>query len=125
MAIFDIWEVSLDETSNFQYIHEFFSPSFLLVHSCSFICFEYVYDLRIGVYNTLASKDCVKLLKPPKIQIPTPNTSFRICYHVHDFTPRSLHSQVTNSLILSWIGVSTLHHWMSKFNSGCNQMPIP
>jgi hypothetical protein len=22
---------------------------------------------------------CVKLLKPPKIQIPTPNTSFRIC----------------------------------------------
>jgi hypothetical protein len=32
---------------------------------------------RIGVYNTLASKICVKLLKPPKIQIPTPNTSFR------------------------------------------------
>jgi hypothetical protein len=31
--------------------------------------------LRIGVYNTLASKICVKLLKPPKIQIPTPNTS--------------------------------------------------
>ena len=25
---------------------------------------------------TLASKFCVKLLKPPKIQIPTPNTSF-------------------------------------------------
>jgi hypothetical protein len=35
--------------------------------------------LRIGVYNTLASKIYVKLLKPPKIQIPTPNTSFRIC----------------------------------------------
>jgi hypothetical protein len=35
--------------------------------------------LRIGVYNTLASKMCVKLLKPPKIQIPTPKTSFRIC----------------------------------------------
>ena len=31
----------------------------------------------------------------------------------HDFTPCSLHSQVINSLILSWIGVSTLalvHH---------------
>jgi hypothetical protein len=35
--------------------------------------------LRIGVYNTLASKLCVKLLKPPKIQIPMPNISFRIC----------------------------------------------
>jgi hypothetical protein len=34
--------------------------------------------LRIGVYNTLISKICVKLLKPPEIQIPTPNTSFRI-----------------------------------------------
>jgi hypothetical protein len=33
-------------------------------------------QLGIGVYNTLASKFCVKLLKPPKIQIPTPNTSF-------------------------------------------------
>jgi hypothetical protein len=32
--------------------------------------------LGIGVYNTLASKICVKLLKPPKILIPTPNTSF-------------------------------------------------
>jgi hypothetical protein len=30
--------------------------------------------LGIGVYNTLASKTCAKLLKPPKIQIPTPNT---------------------------------------------------
>jgi hypothetical protein len=35
--------------------------------------------LRIGVCNTLASKICVKLLKPPTIQIPTPGTSFRIC----------------------------------------------
>ena len=34
--------------------------------------------LGIGVHNTLASKSCVKLLKPPKIQILTPNTSFRI-----------------------------------------------
>jgi hypothetical protein len=36
-------------------------------------------QLGIGVYNTLASKICVKLLKPPKIQIPMPSTSFRIC----------------------------------------------
>jgi hypothetical protein len=56
--------------------------------------------LRIGVYNTLASKICVKLLKPPKLQIPTPSTSFRICEHIHDFTPGSLHSQVTNSLYI-------------------------
>jgi hypothetical protein len=33
--------------------------------------------LGIGVYNTLASKICVKLLKPPKIQIATPSTSFQ------------------------------------------------
>jgi hypothetical protein len=35
--------------------------------------------LRIGVDNTLVLKICVKLLKPPEIQIPTPNTSYRIC----------------------------------------------
>jgi hypothetical protein len=32
--------------------------------------------LIIGDYNTLASKICVKLLKPPKIQIPTPTLPF-------------------------------------------------
>jgi hypothetical protein len=36
-------------------------------------------QLGIGVHNTLASKICVKLLKPPKIQISMSNTSFRIC----------------------------------------------
>jgi hypothetical protein len=30
--------------------------------------------LGMGVYNTLASKICVKLLKSPEIQISTPNT---------------------------------------------------
>ena len=78
-AIFDIWEVSLDGTPNFFNIHELFSPSFVLLHSL-FLCFFWIsLWLRIGVYNTLASKFCVKLLKPPKIQIPMPNTSFRIC----------------------------------------------
>jgi hypothetical protein len=49
--------------------------------------------LRIGVYNTLASKICVKLLKPPKIQIPTPSlpfgiaNTFMISLHAH-CTPR-------------------------------------
>jgi hypothetical protein len=33
----------------------------------------------VSTYNTLASKINLKLLKPPKIQILTPNTSFRIC----------------------------------------------
>jgi hypothetical protein len=75
MVIFDIWEVSLDGTPNFQYIHELFLPSFLLLHGCSFVSFGYTYGSRIGVYNTLASNICVKLLKPPKIQIPTPSTS--------------------------------------------------
>jgi hypothetical protein len=51
----------------------------VLLHSCSFVSFGDTYGSRIGVYNTLASKICVKLLKPPKITIPTPNTSFRIC----------------------------------------------
>ena len=58
---------------------ELFSPSFVLLHSCSFVSFGYTYGSRIGVYNTLDSKICVKLLKPPKIPIPTPNTSFGIC----------------------------------------------
>jgi hypothetical protein len=39
MAIFDIWEVSLDGTPNFKNIHELFSPSFVLLQSCSFVSF--------------------------------------------------------------------------------------
>jgi hypothetical protein len=35
--------------------------------------------LGIAIQNTIASKNCVKLLKPPKTQIPTPITSFQIC----------------------------------------------
>jgi hypothetical protein len=50
------------------------------VASQLFLCLFWIsLWLGIGVYNTLASKICVKLHKPPKIQIPTPNTSFRIC----------------------------------------------
>jgi hypothetical protein len=56
----------------------FFSPSFMLLHSCSFVGFWISLRLEY-VYNTLASKICVKLLKPPKIQIPTLITSFWIC----------------------------------------------
>ena len=48
----------------------------IFVVSQLFLCLFWIsLWLRIGVYNTLASKICVKLLKPPKIQIPTPNTS--------------------------------------------------
>jgi hypothetical protein len=50
------------------------------VASQLFLCLFWIsLWLGIGVNNTLASKICVKLLKPPKIQIPMPNTSFRIC----------------------------------------------
>jgi hypothetical protein len=79
MAIFDIWEVSLDGTPIFLNMHGFFSPS-CSVASLLLLCLFWIsLWLRIGVYNTLASKICVKLLKPPKIQIPMPNTSFRMC----------------------------------------------
>jgi hypothetical protein len=40
MAISDIWEVSLDGTHNFSNIHELFSPSFVLLHNCSFVSFD-------------------------------------------------------------------------------------
>jgi hypothetical protein len=43
-----------------------------IVRALSFLFFSFLF------YNTLSSKICVKLLKPPKIQMPTPNTSFRI-----------------------------------------------
>ena len=39
--------------------------------------------------------------------------------HSWFFTPRSLHSQVTNSLVMSWIGVSTLH-WYVRL--GCSTL---
>ena len=49
----------------------------IYVASQLFLCLFWIsLWLGIGVYNTLASKICVKLLKPPIIQIPTPNTSF-------------------------------------------------
>jgi hypothetical protein len=51
----------------FLYVHELFSPSFLLLHNCSFVFLKISLWLGISVYNTLASKICVKLLKPPKI----------------------------------------------------------
>jgi hypothetical protein len=57
--------------------------NFFRHHFCCFIVaplfFWISIWLGIGVYNTLASKICVKLLKLPKIQIPTPSTSFWIC----------------------------------------------
>jgi hypothetical protein len=74
----------------------------IYITSQLFLCLFWIsLWLRKGVYNTLALKFCVKLLKPPKIQIPTPSTSFRICWHIHDFTPCSLHSHITNSFIWS------------------------
>jgi hypothetical protein len=62
-----------------------------LIHTSTFLAIIYValrlflglfgmsLRLGIGVYITLASKICGKLLKPSKIHIPTPITSFQIC----------------------------------------------
>jgi hypothetical protein len=60
MAIFNIWEVLVDGTPNFENIHELLWLSFLLLHNCSSVCYA-VYGLGNGVANI-----CVKLLKPPK-----------------------------------------------------------
>jgi hypothetical protein len=66
-------------------IHTWTFLAITFVASQLFLCLFWIsLWLSIGVHNTLASKNCVKLLKPPKIQIPTPNTSFRICIHIHD-----------------------------------------
>jgi hypothetical protein len=52
----------------------------IFVASQLFLCLFWIsLWLRIGVYNTLASKICVKPLKPPKIHIPMLNTFFWIC----------------------------------------------
>ena len=63
----------------------------ILIHTWTFLAIIYVasqlllylfwisLQFGIGVYNTLASKICVKLLKPPKNQITMPCTSFWIC----------------------------------------------
>jgi hypothetical protein len=45
----------------------FFSSSFLLLHNCSFVCFEQVYGLRIGVYNTYCFKNLCKIAQASKI----------------------------------------------------------
>jgi hypothetical protein len=58
-------------------IHTWTFLAVIFVASYMFLCLFWIsLWLRIGVYNTLASEICVKLLKPPKIQIPTPNTDF-------------------------------------------------
>ena len=59
------------------------SSTFLAIVSFSsqlLLCLVWIsLRLGIGVHNTLATEICVKLLKPPKIQVPTSITSFRIC----------------------------------------------
>ena len=51
-------------------------------HLCCFIVVSLFVLNKSMAYNRSLQhpcfKNCVKLLKPPKIQIPTPNTSFRI-----------------------------------------------
>jgi hypothetical protein len=47
-------------------IHERLSPSFELLHNCSFVSFRYTYGSRIGVYNTLASKNLCKIAQATK-----------------------------------------------------------
>ena len=76
---FKIQEVSLDGTPNFK-IHTSTFLAIIFVAPQLLLCLFWIsLRLGIGVYITLASKNCVKLLKPPKIQIPMPYTSFRIC----------------------------------------------
>jgi hypothetical protein len=68
-------KVSLDGTPHFS-IHTWTCLAIIHVVSRLFLCLFWIsLWLRIGVHNILASKTCVKLLKPPKIQIPTPKTS--------------------------------------------------
>ena len=73
---FRIHEVSLDGTPNFV-IH---ASTFLAVVSVASQLLLYLFwislRLGIGLYNTLVSKICVKILKPPKIQIPTAELPF-------------------------------------------------
>ena len=66
------------ELPNFKTYIKFFA--IISIASQLLLCLFWI-SLRfgIGVYNILASRVCVKLLKPPKIQIPTSNTSFWIC----------------------------------------------
>jgi hypothetical protein len=59
--------------SQFFYTYMNFSRHHLCWFTIDLLLFWISLCLRIGVYNTLASKICVKLLKPPKNQIPTPN----------------------------------------------------
>ena len=81
-------------------------------HLCCFIIAS-LFDLeKSTAWNRCLQYPCFKNLckiaQASKNSDPMPNTLFRICSHIHYFTPCSLHSQVTNPLKLSWIGVSTL-----------------
>jgi hypothetical protein len=110
MAIF--WHLGSVTRWNYQFlIHTWTFLAIIFVASQLFLCFFSIsLWLRIGVYNIHASKNCVKLLKPPKIQIPTANTSLL------DLLPHSWFHSMLFALprypspycILSWIGVSTL-----------------
>ena len=60
-------------------IHTSTFLAIIFIASQLLLCLFWI-SLRLGisVYITLASKICIKLLKPPKIQIPTLRTSFQI-----------------------------------------------
>ena len=106
-------------------IHTWTFLAIISVASQLFLCLIWTsLWLRIDAYNTLVSKIRVKLLKSPEIQIPTPNTSlFGFANTFMISTPCSLHSQVTDSLILSWIGVWVYLIW-SFANLSCGFLAV-
>jgi hypothetical protein len=57
MVVLDIWEVSLDGTPNFWYIHELFSSSFMLLHNCSFVVLD-----KSMAWNRCLQHPCFKNL---------------------------------------------------------------
>ena len=82
------------------------APSFVLdISTARNMCQQHACFKKL-VWN------CSSLQKP---RFQRPSLPFWICEHIHDFTPCSLHSRVTNSLILSWTGVSTV---------GCTPPPL-
>ena len=105
-----------------QYIHQLFLAIIPVASQLLLCLFWTSLRLGIGVYNALASKkkNFCKIAQASKnLDSNAQHFLFVFANTFIIFTPCSLHSQVTNSLILSWIGVSTL------LGQKCPPQPLP
>ena len=111
MAIFNIWEVSLDGTPNFYYIHELFSPSF--VASQLFLC---LFWISLWLKNRCQQHPCFKNMC--KIAQSSKNSDANAQHFLSDLLTHSWFFLRTTPMI-SGPTTNTLSYHYTKYDLLC------